>query len=127
MQVDIHGYWDAVLSQDAAGMREFFLPDAVVNWPNTNESFTAEEFIRVNCEYPGSWSGEFERIIDAGDVVITALRVFPRGGGGPSFHAVSFISLSGGKIFSVDEYWGDDGSPPQWRLDLGLGRPVICP
>lgn len=28
------------------------------------------------------------------------------------------------KIISVDEYWGDDGDAPQWRLDKHIGSPI---
>ncbi len=29
-------------------MREFFLPDAYINWHDTNEHFTVEEYIHAN-------------------------------------------------------------------------------
>lgn len=61
--MDIQTFWDAVLRQDADEIREYFHPDAQVNWHNTNEHF-----------------------VD-------------------------------GKIAFTDEYWGDDGAAPQWRLD----------
>lgn len=121
--MDIEAYWDAVLGQRAEDMRPFFREGAVINWHNTNESFTAEEFIRVNCEYPGDWEGEIERLERCGELVITAVRVRRRGGGA-AFHAVSFIRLEAGRISSVDEYWGDDGGAPQWRRELGLGRAI---
>lgn len=28
-------------------------------------------------------------------------------------------------ICGIDEYWGDDGLPPQWRRELGLGSPIL--
>ena len=50
---DLQAYWDAVLRQDAQAMETFLAPNAIVNWHCTNESFTAAEFVRANCEYPG--------------------------------------------------------------------------
>ena len=47
-----------VLAQRADEIREYFHPDAYVNWHCSNEHFTVEEFIRANCEYPGDWDGE---------------------------------------------------------------------
>ena len=41
-----------------------------------------------------------------------------------SFHVVSFIKLKDDKIISMDEYWGDDGAPPQWRLEKKLGTRI---
>lgn len=58
--MEIKEFWDAVLRQDAAAIRGFFHPTAFVNWHNTNEHFTVEEFIRANCEYPGEWDGTVE-------------------------------------------------------------------
>lgn len=40
------------LSQQPQKMKEFFHKNAYVNWHNTNEHFNADEFIKINCEYP---------------------------------------------------------------------------
>lgn len=53
-ELDLSAYWAAALAQRAGEMAAFFAPGARVLWPNTNERFTAEEFIRANCEYPGA-------------------------------------------------------------------------
>lgn len=123
MELDIQAYWDAVLRQDAPAIRAYFLPDAWVNWHNTNEHFTAEEFIRANCEYPGAWGGEVERIVCADAQIITAAHVYEKESG-LSFHVASFFRICGGKIASIDEYWGDDGLPPQWRQDKHIGTSI---
>ena len=117
--MDIKEFWDAVLRQDANAIREYFHPDAWVNWHNTNEHFTVEEFIRANCEYPGQWDGEVERLVATDEHIITATHVFML-----SFHATSFIHVVDGKISSVDEYWGDDGAAPQWRQEKHIGRKI---
>ena len=94
-----------------------------MRWHNTNEAFSAEEFIEVNCEYPGAWDGEVERVERIGGLIVTAVRVFAADRGA-SFHVVSFFHVRDGKIVSIDEYWGDDGAPPQWRLDKKIGRTI---
>ena len=53
MDIDLPAYWAEVLRQDAQVIETFLAPNAVVNWHCTNEHFTAAEFIRANCEYPG--------------------------------------------------------------------------
>lgn len=121
--MDIYRFWSAVLGQDAAAIRAFFHPDAYVNWHCTNEHFTAEEFIRANCEYPGEWEGEVERVIHAEDAVITVVHVYPRDRS-LSFHVTSFIRVRGERIEAMDEYWADDGTPPAWRRELGIGMPI---
>ncbi|NLM10011.1 MAG: nuclear transport factor 2 family protein, partial [Clostridiaceae bacterium] len=35
-----------------------------------------------------------------------------------------FFEFKGDKISCLDEYWGDDGIAPQWRLDKQIGQPI---
>ena len=119
----IYEFWKAVLAQDAEAIRGYFQESACVNWHCTNEQFTVEEFIVANCEYPGDWEGEVERVEVIGDLYITAVRVYPRDRS-LSFHVVSFIKTAEHKIVSMDEYWADDGKAPQWRLDKHLGTTI---
>lgn len=123
MELDVKAFWNAVLQQDADAIREYFHPDAWVNWHNTNEHFTVEEFIRANCEYPGEWDGEIEQIFTADTHIITATHVYSKDKQ-MSFHVTSFIHVVEGKIASVEEYWGDDGEAPQWRLDKKIGSKI---
>lgn len=122
--MDIIAYWRVTLAQDEAGMRKYFHENAWINWHNTNEHYTLDEFIRANCEYPGNWDGEVERVVNADDLMITATHVYEKDQR-LSFHVVSFIKIQGDKILSIDEYWGDDGAPPQWRLDKKIGSPIM--
>ena len=121
IQEFINQYWNNAASQNEAKLRECFLADAVIKWHCTNEEFTVEEFIRANCDYPGSWNGEIERFVHLDDLVITAARVWTDG---MSFHVCSFFRLENEKIKTLDEYWGDDGDAPQWRQDMNIGRPI---
>lgn len=121
--MNIYEYWKDTFAQNAEMMRKYFHDSAYINWHNTNEHFTVEEFIRANCEYPDKWDGEVERVEKTGDLLITATHVFavnkPL-----SFHAVSFIRLKDDKIIAIDEYWGDDGAAPQWRLEKHIGQRI---
>ena len=121
--MEIRSYWQAVLAQRPEEMRSFLHPDAVVRWPNTNEQFTADEFIQANCTYPGSWNGVLERVEEAAGRVITVVRVYARDQSA-SFHVTSFMKLQDDKILELDEYWGDDGPPPRWRQSMHLGKPL---
>ena len=121
--MDIHKFWEVVLHQDADAIREYFYPDAYVNWHNTNEHFTVEEFIRANCEYPGEWDGAVEQIIMSDTHIVTAAHVFSKDGS-ISCHATSFIRVVDGKITAVDEYWGDDSPAPQWRNNKHIGTEI---
>ncbi len=118
--MNIGAFISAVLRQDADAIRTCFQPDAYVNWHNTNEHFTVEEYIRANCEYPGQWTGKIERIVESGDLIVTATHVQSLDGI-ISCHCTSFIRFAGDKIASMDEYWGDDGEVPQWRQEKQIG------
>ena len=121
--IDLHAYWQAVLAQDAEALADFFTADACVNWHNTNERFTAAEFIAANCAYPGEWTGEIERCHLDGDCIITVTHVHTPDGA-LSFHVTSFMTVRDGRISALDEYWGDDGEAPAWRQAMGLGTPI---
>lgn len=106
-------------------MREFFCGGAFVNWHNTDEHFTADAFIEVNCRYPGKWEGAIERTESVGDLTVAAVHVMSKDED-LSFHVTSFVRWDeDGKILSVDEYWGDDGDAPEWRRDMGLSVPIL--
>lgn len=121
--MNIENFITAVLQQNAEVMRKFFLPDAYINWHNTNEHFTLEEYIRANCEYPGDWTGEIEKIIQAQDMLIVVTHVCSTDST-ISCHCTSFIKLKRDKIACIDEYWGDDGDVPQWRKEKYIGTRI---
>lgn len=121
--MELQKFWKAVLDQDAEAMRGYFAADAVIRWPCINEQFTVEEYIRANCEYPGDWDGEVERIEGADGLWITVARVYPRDKG-CSFHVTSFLWTAGDRITALEEYWADDGPAPLWRQKMQIGRPI---
>ena len=117
--MDVCSFIKAVLAQDENTIRSFFHKDAYVNWHCSNEHFTVDEFIIANCEYPGDWDGTVERVEVIGDLFITVTKVYPQDRS-VYFHVVSFIRTANDKITSMDEYWADDGNPPQWRTTMHL-------
>ncbi len=120
---DAEGFFRTIIMQEADALRNYFQSDAWVEWPCTNEFFSVEEYIRANCEYPGDWDGEIERLIPTQEGFCMAERVYPKDQSS-SFHAVSFVTLRDQKIASMVEYWADDGCPPEWRQELGIGKPI---
>ena len=121
--MDIHKFWKDVLEQNADAIRDYFDENAYVNWHCTNEHFNVNEFIIANCEYPGDWDGEVERIEKINDLFITVTHVYSKDKT-LSFHVTSFIQVMNGKIVAIDEYWADDGVAPKWRLDKHIGKAI---
>ena len=119
--LDVEGFVKAVATQNATALRDYFTPDAVICWHDSNEQFTVEEYIRANCEYPGKWNGEIQRIetIDGGVAIVT--KIFSD----ESSHLVTaFIKLENGKISRLDEYYSDCGEAPEWRKAMKIGKPI---
>lgn len=119
----IMSFWKNIAAQDADSLKRCFHENAYINWHNTNEHFTAGEFIRANCEYPGNWEGCVERIEHLNGLYVSVAKVWLKDESA-SYHAVSFFEFEGDKIISLNEYWGDDGPPPQWRLEKHIGTKI---
>ncbi|MDR2182686.1 MAG: nuclear transport factor 2 family protein [Clostridiales bacterium] len=122
MTFDPAAFMAAVAAQDADALRKFFVDDAIINWHDSNESFTVDEYLRANCEYPGDWRADVVRAENAGDTPIFVAKVYDNEGF--AVFVTSFVQIIDGKIARLDEYFADCGEPPQWRKDMNIGRPI---
>jgi hypothetical protein len=126
--IDVFSFFDAVVQQDAERLRAFFEPDATIVWANTNEAFTVDEYVRVNCEYPGKWQCHIEDVqcysrFHDYNRITAVVKVWD--GDGNVARVISFIELGDTEnelIQTLTEYWGDVGEPPEWRQKLGVGK-----
>lgn len=119
----VRGLWSDIDKQNWNEIHRYFDNDAVINWNNTNESFNVEEFVRANSEYPGDWSIKVERLECIENLVISVVKVKLKNDD-VSVHATSFFEFNNGKIKLLNEYWGDDGNAPQWRIDKQIGKQI---
>ena len=121
--MDVKAFLKAVLRQQRQELFSYFAPDAVIRWHCSNEQFTVDEYVKVNCDYPGDWDGTIERIDQIESGYAAAVKVYP-----PDqsvfYHVVSFIKVENDRIVSLDEYWADDGEAPEWRKKLKIGKPI---
>ena len=118
---DIDSFVHAVVTQNATALKSFFTPEAVISWHDSNEQFDLDEYIRANCEYPGSWSGAVQRIEKSGDTIIMVTKIWSN----ESSHSITaFAKLVGGKISRLDEYYSDINEAPVWRKDMNIGKPI---
>jgi hypothetical protein len=122
--IDVNAFWKDVLVQDREKLSAYFCEDARIRWHCTNEEFTLNEYIRANCEYPGDWDGTVERVVYAGQLIITVVKVYLKDASA-SFHVTSFAEVKDGKILALDEYWADDGEAPQWRQAMKIGNAIL--
>lgn len=121
--MNIYNFWKDVLAQNADAIRDYFDENAYINWHCTNEHFNVDEFIIANCEYPGNWGGEVERVEKIDDLFVTVTHVYSENRK-YSCHVTSFIKTVNDKIAAVDEYWADDGIAPDWRLEKQIGKAI---
>jgi hypothetical protein len=121
--MNIKAFWNDIITQNREALPSYFCDRATVRWHCTNEQFTVSEYIKANCDYPGDWTGEIERIVDSGSTIVLAGQVLSSDRK-TSCHVVSFIKLDNGLISEMDEYWADDGEAPSWRKELGISKPI---
>ncbi|MDY4010083.1 MAG: nuclear transport factor 2 family protein [Fusobacterium gastrosuis] len=121
--MNIFDYWKYTLEQNKIEMKKFFNSNAKIFWHNTNEIFTVDEYINVNCCYPGNWFGEIEKIEIFCNLIITVTQVFSDDKN-ISLKAISFIKILNDKIIQIDEYWSENTEPPQWRKDMKIGETI---
>ena len=123
-QKKIEVFETAVAAQDRDALRRCFAPSAVIRWPNTNEEFDLEDYLTANCDYPGDWLGQMERLERTEHGAVAVARIWAADGS-VSLRAVSFFRFGAdGRIVELTEYYSDDGPVPQWRQALNLGRPM---
>ena len=74
----IEKFWNDVINQNQEKLISYFAEDALIQWPCTNEQFSVQEYIKVNCDYPGNWSGNIELIEKTNSQIILAGQVFSK-------------------------------------------------
>ena len=118
---DVDKFAQSVVTQNVEVLKDFFTPDAVICWHDSNEQFNVDEYIRANCEYPGKWSGEVQRVEKSGDTIIMVTKICSD----ESSHLITaFAKLTNGKISRLDEYYSDINEVPDWRVKMDIGRPI---
>ena len=121
--MNIQQLWNDIITQNKDRLSAYFKDDAVILWPCTNEQFTVEEYVRANCEYPGDWEGEIDRLEEQGNCMVLVGHVASKDRT-ISCHVVSFLELEGDKICRMEEYWADDGEASSWRKEMKIGKPI---
>ena len=121
--MNIEAFLKSVVSQNEKEMRKFFHKTATIKWHNTNEKFTLDEYIKVNCEYPDEWESKIEKYEKVGNLVILVAFISSKTKN-ISFYVTSFLKILDDKIIELDEYWGDNGVPPKWRIDMNIGSKI---
>lgn len=101
---------------------ELMEEDAYVWLPNTREVFKGKDkYINFNKKYPGRWIITLDKIFSKDEIVVSAVKVEAEDKSS-SFYATSFFTVKDSLISEIVEYWGDNGEPPQWRVEEALSE-----
>ena len=108
-------FWEAIHNNDFHKAASYLHDDYLLEWPQSGERIRGRaNFVAVNEHYPaaGPWRVTVHRLIAEGDEVASEVTVTD---GKISAHAITFSSLSDGKILHQTEYWPDPFEAAAWR------------
>jgi ketosteroid isomerase-like protein len=114
----VREFWRLMATNNFASVEAVLAEHFVMEWPQSNERIRgAENFARMNTEYPttGRWQFQVNRLVAGEDSVVTQVSVTD---GTQSAEAISFFTVSNGKITLLTEYWPEPFSPPENRRHL---------
>lgn len=111
-------FWQLMQSNDFDAVSAILAPEFVLEWPQTQERIRgAKNFAQMNAEYPahGRWEFTLNHIVPGEAQVVTDVSVTD---GVQSARAISFFSVTNGKITRIVEYWPEPYSAPVNRAHL---------
>ncbi len=115
-------FWNIMSDGMFDEIGELMEENAYVWLPNTREVFKGrDKYINFNKKYPGRWIITLDRIFSKGEIVVSAVKVEAEDKSS-SFYATSFFTIKDSLISEIVEYWGDNGEPPQWRVEESLSE-----
>ncbi len=115
--------WNDIGSQYWSKLTRYFTETAVIEWPNTNEYFTPEEWKTANEQYPGKWNTEIKSRFTNVDTVIT-VTLISNDADDLSLYATSFFQFKDDRIVYLTEYFSENVLPPAWRTALCISEIV---
>jgi ketosteroid isomerase-like protein len=90
--------------------------DFVCEWPQSGERIRGREhYVAVNAHYPRRVRIALQRMVSAGDTVVTEIAATDVRDPSTIDRAISFFELREGKIVHLREFWPDPYVAPDWR------------
>ena len=114
----VREFWRLMASNDFGSVGAVLAPEFVLEWPQSNERIVgAERFAQMNTEYPshGPWRFTLHRVVGGEGEAVTDVGVTD---GVQSARAISFFTVSGGRIVRLVEYWPEPYPAPANRAHL---------
>jgi ketosteroid isomerase-like protein len=114
----VREFWRLMATNDFHSVAAVLAPDFVLEWPQSNERIRgAGNFAQMNSEYPalGPWAFTIHRILGDGNEAVSDVTVTD---GVQVGRAISFFTVSGGKVTRVVEFWPEPFPPSPNRAHL---------
>lgn len=111
-------FWDLMATNDFDSVGQVLAENFTLEWPQSNERIRgAANFSRMNYEYPaeGPWRFIVNRVVGNGNEAASDVSVTD---GVLRARAISFFTMSEGKISRIVEFWPDDYLAPANRRHL---------
>lgn len=107
-------YFDRSAAGDEDGAHDFYLPDAVLEFPQSGERFEGvPNFLEWRRAYPARVDLEIRRVRGGADVWVAEVAV--RYDGGPWNYGVSIHEFRGDRIARETIYYAEPFEAPEWR------------
>ncbi len=114
----VQEFWKLMGTNDFYSLTGVLSSDFVLEWPQSRERIRGtKKFARMNQEYPtnGPWEFTINRIVGSDSEVVTDVTVTD---GVLCARAISFFTVSQGKINRIVEFWPDPYEPHENRAHL---------
>lgn len=114
----VREFWRLMATNDFNAVCAVLAADFVLEWPQSNERIRgAERFARMNAEYPanGPWQFTINHLVAGGNEVVSDVTVTD---GIQTARAISFFTITGGKISRLVEFWPEPYPAPPNRAHL---------
>lgn len=114
----VREFWRLMATNDFHAVAAVLAEDFVLEWPQSKERIRgAERFARMNHEYPahGRWQFTINRIVGGECEAVSDVTVTD---GLQTGRAISFFTVSQGKVARIVEFWPEPYSAHENRAHL---------
>ena len=111
-------FWRLMATNDFSLVATVLAPEFTLEWPQSKERIRgAEAFARMNSEFPanGPWKFTINRLVGSEEEAVSDVTVTD---GVQIARAISFFSITQGKVTNVVEFWPQPYAAPTNRAHL---------
>ena len=111
-------FWQLMATNDFHSITSILSDDFLLEWPQSNERIRGgNNFALMNIEYPtdGLWTFTVNRLVGDASEAVSDVSITD---GTQNARAISFFTVTSGKISRIVEYWPEPYPAPANRQHL---------